>query len=113
MRRLILPIAGAGALVLGGCAGNYAGEGALAGAAVGAGVGAVTGGDVATGAAIGPASGAGLTISSTRMTVAMVTTGAAGSFTTAAAHAVITPVRLTENGFGAAQPEPGSLTRRL
>ena len=58
MRKVILPLAGAGALLLGGCAGNYAGEGALAGAAVGAGVGAVTGGDVATGAAIGAAAGA-------------------------------------------------------
>lgn len=48
----------AGALALGGCAGNYAGEGALAGGALGAGVGAVTGGDVAEGAAIGAAAGA-------------------------------------------------------
>jgi hypothetical protein len=58
MRSLLLPIAFAGALALGGCASNYAGEGALAGGALGAGVGAVTSGDVGEGAAIGAAAGA-------------------------------------------------------
>lgn len=55
MRSLLIPVAMAGALALGGCASNYAGEGALAGgvagaliggtegAAIGAGVGAVGG----------------------------------------------------------------------
>jgi len=57
MRISILPIAAAGALALGGCAGNYAGEGALAGAAVGAGVSAVTGADLGTAAAVGAAAG--------------------------------------------------------
>lgn len=58
MRALILPIAAAGALALGGCASNYGAEGALAGGALGAGVGAVTGIDTATGAAVGAAAGA-------------------------------------------------------
>ena len=57
MRSLILPVAFAGALALGGCASNYAGEGALAGGAAGALVGAATGG-VAEGAAIGAGVGA-------------------------------------------------------
>ncbi|MCB2077725.1 MAG: hypothetical protein KDE55_08510 [Novosphingobium sp.] len=57
MRSIIMPLAAAGALALGGCASNYAGEGALAGAAVGAGVGAVSDVDVATGAAVGAAAG--------------------------------------------------------
>ena len=43
MHKFILPLAAAGALTLGGCAGNYAGEGALAGAAVGAAAGAAAG----------------------------------------------------------------------
>ena len=58
MRAFMLPVAAAGLLGLGGCAGNYAGEGALAGGAIGAAAGAVTGGDIATGAAIGAAAGA-------------------------------------------------------
>lgn len=57
MRSLIIPVAMAGALALGGCASNYAGEGALAGGALGAGVGALAG-DVGAGAAIGAAAGA-------------------------------------------------------
>lgn len=56
--RILLPLAAAAALAVGGCSGNYAAEGALAGAAVGAGVGAVTGANVGTAAAVGAAAGA-------------------------------------------------------
>ena len=56
--RILLPLAAAGALSLGGCASNYAGEGALAGAAGGAVIGAATNGDVGRGALIGGAAGA-------------------------------------------------------
>lgn len=58
MRRFYLPLAAAGALALGGCAGNYAGEGAVAGGVLGAGVGLLTGADVGTAAAVGAAAGA-------------------------------------------------------
>jgi hypothetical protein len=56
MRWILLPIAVAGALALGGCARHYAAEGALGGAAVGAIIGADRG-DAAEGAAIGAAAG--------------------------------------------------------
>lgn len=56
--KIIMPLAAAGMLALGGCASNYAGEGALAGAAGGAIIGAATNGNVGRGALIGGAAGA-------------------------------------------------------
>ena len=56
--RILLPLAAASALALGGCSSNYAGEGAIAGAAVGVGVSAVTGADLGTAVAVGAAAGA-------------------------------------------------------
>jgi osmotically inducible lipoprotein OsmB len=52
-----LPLMGAAALSLGGCAENYAAEGAGIGAALGAGVAAITGEDLVTYAAAGAAAG--------------------------------------------------------
>ncbi|MDT0575541.1 glycine zipper domain-containing protein [Croceicoccus sp. F390] len=55
---MVLPMMGAAALALGGCAENYSAEGAGVGAALGAGVAAITGEDLVTYAAAGAAAGA-------------------------------------------------------
>ncbi|WP_366519930.1 hypothetical protein [uncultured Croceicoccus sp.] len=57
MKMIALPMMGAAALSMGGCADNYAAEGAGIGGALGAGVAAVTGEDVITYAAVGALAG--------------------------------------------------------